>query len=230
MFTPARLGHPAGLRPPARLELPAGLRPLDCDGLCSFGGVIESCSPHLEFGCSCDSPRCCGFLWSFGFCSAPRRYLVSYHRIIDHLPFICLDHGVKREVAVGRRCGFGGKTRTQNTGQGRAPSVLLRWHPKAIRTRVTRLLMCTIAAATFVLAIAAPLFLPKQAWAADDVALLAMKTLANRRSDILAQVPLSVTGPLVKSSATSMASILAVTVCIALIACILMATWRRGKH
>lgn len=53
-FTPARLGQPAGLRPPARLELPAWLRPLDCDGLCSFGGVIESCSPHLEFGCSCD--------------------------------------------------------------------------------------------------------------------------------------------------------------------------------
>ena len=59
-FTPvrlgllARLGQPAWLRPPGRLELPAGLRPLDCDGLCSFGGVIESCSPHLEFGCSCD--------------------------------------------------------------------------------------------------------------------------------------------------------------------------------
>lgn len=131
---------------------------------------------------------------------------------------------------MGRRCGFGGKTRTQNTGQGRTLSVLLRLHPKAIHARVTRLLMCTIAAATFVLAIAAPLFLPKQAWATDDVALLAMKTLANRRSDILAETPLSFTGPLVKSGATSVAPILAVTVCIALIACILMATWRRGKH
>lgn len=90
--------------------------------------------------------------------------------------------------------------------------------------------MRTIAAATFVLAIAASLFLPKQARAADDVALLAMKTLAGRRSDILAETPLSVTGPLVKSGATSMAPILAVTVCIALIACILMAIWRRGKH
>lgn len=90
--------------------------------------------------------------------------------------------------------------------------------------------MCTIAAATFILAIAAPLFLPKQAWAADDVTLLAMKTLANRRSDILAQAPLSVTGPLVKSGTTSVAPILAVTVCIALIACILVAIWRRGKH
>lgn len=90
--------------------------------------------------------------------------------------------------------------------------------------------MRTIAAATFVLAIAAPLFPPKQAWAADDVALLAMRTLANRRSDILAQAPLSVTGPLVKTGTTSMAPILAATVCIALIACILMAIWRRGKH
>ena len=66
MFMPARLGptarlgSPARLRPPSRLGLPAGLslparlRPLDYDGLCSFGGVIESCSPHLEFGCSCD--------------------------------------------------------------------------------------------------------------------------------------------------------------------------------
>ena len=90
--------------------------------------------------------------------------------------------------------------------------------------------MRTIAAATFVLAIAAPLFLPKQAWAADDVALLAMKTLAGHRSDILAETPLSVTGPLVKSDTTSMAPILAVTVCIALIACILMAIWRRRKH
>lgn len=215
---------------PARLGLLAGLRPLDCDGPCSFGEVIESCSLHLEFGCSCDSPRHCGFLWSFSFCSALRRYLVSYHRIIDHLPFICLDHGVKREAAMGRRCGFGGKTRTQNTGQGRAPSVLLKWLPKAIHTRGTRLPMCTIAAATFVLAIAASLFLPKQAWAADGVALLAMRTLANRRSDILAQTPLSVTGPLVKTGATSTAPILAVTVCIALIACILMAIWRRGKH
>lgn len=235
-FTPvrlgllARLGQPAWLKPPGRLELPAGLRPLDCDGLCSFGGVIESCSPHLEFDCSCDSPRRCGFLWSFSFCSALRRYLVSYHRIIDHLPSICLDHGVKREVAMGRRCGFGGKTRTQNTGQGRTLSVLLRLHPKAIHARVTRLLMCTIAAATFVLAIAAPLFLPKQAWAADDMALLAMRTLANHRSGILAQTPQSVTGPLVRTGATSMAPILAVTVCIALIACILMAIWRRGKH
>lgn len=131
---------------------------------------------------------------------------------------------------MGRRCGFGGKTRTQNTGQGRAPSVLLRWHPKAIHVRVTRLLVCTIAAATFVLAIAAPLFLPKQAWATDDVALFAMKTLASRRSDILAQTPLSVTGPLVRTGTASMAPMLAVTVCIALIACILMATWRRGKH
>lgn len=131
---------------------------------------------------------------------------------------------------MGRRCGFGGKTRTQNTDQGRAPSVLLRWHPKAIHARVTRLPICTIAAATFVLAIAAPLSLPKQTWATDDVALLTMKTLANRRSDILAQTPLSVTGPLVKTGATSMAPILAVTVCIALIACILMAIWRRGKH
>ena len=233
---PARLGPTArlellaGLRPPTRLGRPARPRPLDCDGPCSFGGAIESCSPHLEFDCSCDSPRRCGFLWSFSFCSDLRRHLVSYNRIIDHLPFICLDHGVKREVAMGGRCGFGGKTRTQNTGQGRAPSVLLRWHPKAIRTRVTRLLMRTIAAATFVLAIAAPLFLPKQARAADDVALLAMKTLAGRRSDILAETPLSVTGPLVKSGATSMTPILAVTVCIALIACILMAIWRRGKH
>lgn len=131
---------------------------------------------------------------------------------------------------MGRRCGFGGKTRTQNTGQGRAVSVLLKWLPKATHTRVTRLLICTIAAATFVLAIAASLFLPKQAWAADDVALLAMKTLANRRSDILAQTPLSVTGPLVRTGATSTAPILAVTVCIALIACILFAIWRRGKH
>ena len=131
---------------------------------------------------------------------------------------------------MGRRCGFGGKTRTQNTGQGRAPSVLLRRHPKAIHARVTRLLICTIAAATFVLAIAASLFLPKQAWAADGVALLAMRTLANRRSGILAQTPLSVTGPLVKTGATSTAPILAVTVCIALIACILIAIWRRGKH
>lgn len=90
--------------------------------------------------------------------------------------------------------------------------------------------MRTIAAATFVLAIAAPLFLPKQAWAADDVASLAMRTLANRRSDILAQTPLSVTGPLVRTGATSTAPILAVTVCIALIACILFAIWRRGKH
>lgn len=90
--------------------------------------------------------------------------------------------------------------------------------------------MRTIAAATFILAIAAPLFLPKQAWAADDVVLLAMRTLANRRSDILAQTPLSVTGPLVKTGATSMAPILAVMVCIALIACILIAIWRRGKH
>lgn len=48
VFMPARLG------PTTRLGLPAGLRPLDCDGPCSFGGVIESCSPHLEFGCSCD--------------------------------------------------------------------------------------------------------------------------------------------------------------------------------
>lgn len=233
---PARLGPTArlellaGLRPPTRLGRPARPRPLDCDGPCSFGGAIESCSPHLEFDCSCDSPRRCGFLWSFSFCSALRRYLVSYPRIIDHLPFICLDHGVKREVAMGRRCGFGDKTRTQNTGQGRAPSVLPRWHPKAINARVTRLLMRTIAAATIVLAIAASLFLPKQAWAADDVVLLAMRTLANRRSDILAQTPLSVTGPLVKSGATSVAPILAVTVCIALIACILMAIWRRGKH
>lgn len=232
----ARLGSPARLRPPSRLGLPAGLslparpRPLDCDGPCSFGEVIESCSQHLGFGCSCDSPRHCGFLWSFSFCSALRRYLVSYHRIIDHLPSICLDHGVKREAAMGRRCGFGGKTRTQNTGQGRVPSVLPRWHPKAIRTRVTRLLMRTIAAATFILAIAASLFLPKQAWAADDVVLLAMRTLANRRSDILAQTPLSVTGPLVRTGATSTAPILAVTVCIALIACILFAIWRRGKH
>ncbi len=215
---------------PARLGLLAGLRPLDCNGLCSFDEVIESCSQHLKFGCSCDSPRRCGFLWSFSFCSTLRRYLVSYHRIIDHLPSICLGHGVKREAAMGRRCGFGGKTRTQNTGQGRAPSVLLRCHPKAIHTRVTRLLICTIAAATFVLAIAASLFLPKQAWAADGVALLAMRTLANRRSDILAQTPLSVTGPLVKTGATSTAPILAVTVCIALIACILFAIWRRGKH
>lgn len=230
MFMPARLGLLAGLRPPARLGRPARLGPLDCDGPCSFGEVIESCSLHLEFGCSCDSPRRCSFLWSFSFCSALRRYLVSYPRIIDHLPFICLDHGVKREVAMGRRCGFGDKTRTQNTGQGRAPSVLLRRHPKAINARVTRLLMCTIAAATFVLAIAAPLFLPKQAWAADDMALLAMKTLASRRSGIFAQTPLSVTGPLVRTGATSMAPILAVTVCIALIACILMAIWRRGKH
>lgn len=129
-----------------------------------------------------------------------------------------------------RRCGFGGKTRTQNTGQSRALGVLLRWHPKAINARVTRLLICTIAAATFVLAIAASLFLPKQAWAADGVALLAMRTLTNRRSDILAQTPLSVTGPLIKTGATSMAPILAVTVCIALIACILIAIWRRGKH
>lgn len=90
--------------------------------------------------------------------------------------------------------------------------------------------MCTIAAATFILAIAAPLFLPKQAWATDDVALLAMKTLANRRSDILAETPLSVTGPLVRTGTASMAPMLTVTVCIALIACILMATWRRGKH
>lgn len=90
--------------------------------------------------------------------------------------------------------------------------------------------MRTIASATFVLAIAAPLFLPQQAWAADGVALLAMRTLANRRSDILAQTPLSVTGPLVKTGATSMAPILAVTVCIALIACILIAIWTRGKH
>ena len=108
MFMPARLGptarlgSPARLRPASRLGLPAGLslparpRPLDCDGPCSFGEVIESCSQHLGFGCSCDSPRHCGFLWSFSFCSALRRYLVSYHRIIDHLPFICLDHGVKR--------------------------------------------------------------------------------------------------------------------------------------
>lgn len=233
---PARLGPTArlellaGLRPPARLGRPARPRQLDCDGPCSFGEVIESCSPHLEFGCSCDSPRRCGFLWSFSFCSALRRYLVIYHRIIDHLPSICLDHGVKREAAMGRRCGFGGKTRTQNTGQGRAPSVLLRWHPKAIHTRVTRLLICTIAAATFVLAIAASLFPLKQAWAADGVALLAMRTLANRRSNILAQTPLSVTGPLVKTGATSMAPILAVMVCIALIACILIAIWRRGKH
>lgn len=224
VFMPARLG------PPARLGRPARPKPLDCDGLCSFGEVIESCSLHLEFGCSCDSPRRCSFLWSFSFCSALRRYLVSYHRIIDHLPFICLGHGVKREVAMGRRCGFGGKTRTQNTGQGRAPSVLPRWHPKAINARVTRLLMRTIAAATFVLAIAAPLFLPKQAWAADDVALLAMRTLANHRSGILAQTPLSVTGPLVRTGVTSTAPILAVTVCIALIACILIAIWRRGKH
>ena len=236
VFMPARLGPPArlgllaGLRPPARLGRPARPRPLDCDGPCSFGGAIESCSPHLEFGCSCDSPRRCGFLWSFSFCSALRRYLVSYPRIIDHLPSICLDHGVKREAAMGRQCGFGGKTRTQNTGQGRAPSVLPRWHPKAINARVTRLLMRTIAAATFVLAIAAPLFLPKQAWAADDVALLAMRTLANRRSDILAQTPLSVTGPLVRTGTASMVPMLAVTVCIALIACILMAIWRRGKH
>lgn len=56
----ARLGSPARLRPPSRLGLPAGLslparpRPLDCDGPCSFGEVIESCSQHLEFGCSCD--------------------------------------------------------------------------------------------------------------------------------------------------------------------------------
>lgn len=72
----ARLGPPARLRSPSRLGLPAGLslparpRPLDCDGLCSFGGAIESCSQHLEFGCSCDSPRRCSFLWSFSFCSA----------------------------------------------------------------------------------------------------------------------------------------------------------------
>ena len=233
---PARLGPTArlellaGLRPPTRLGRPARPRTLDCYELCSFGEVIESCSQNFEFGCSCDSPRRCGFLWSFSFCSALRRYLVSYHRIIDHLPSICLDHGVKREAAMGRRCGFGGKTRTQNTGQRRAPGVLLRWHPKAIHTRGTRLLMRTIAAATFVLAIAAPLFLPKQAWAADGVALLAMRTLANRRSGILAQTPLSVTGPLVKTGATSMAPILAVMVCIALIACILIAIWRRGKH
>lgn len=90
--------------------------------------------------------------------------------------------------------------------------------------------MCTIAAATFVLAIAVPLFLPKQAWAADDVAFLAMKTLADRRSDILTETPLSVTGPLVRTGAASMAPMLAVTVCISLIACILMAIWRRGKH
>lgn len=135
MFMPARLGptarlgSPARLRPASRLGLPAGLnlparpRPLDCDGPCSFGEVIESCSLYLEFGCSCDSPRRCSFLWSFSFCSALRRYLVSYPRIIDHLPFICLDHGVKREVAMGRRCGFGDKTRTQNTGQGRAERI-----------------------------------------------------------------------------------------------------------
>lgn len=60
VFMPARLGPPArlgllaGLRPPARLGRPARLRPLDCDGPCSFGGTIESCLPHLEFGCSCD--------------------------------------------------------------------------------------------------------------------------------------------------------------------------------
>ena len=90
--------------------------------------------------------------------------------------------------------------------------------------------MRTIAAATFVLAIAAPLFLTKQAWAADYVASLAMRTLANRRSDILAQTPLSVTGPLVRTGTASMVPMLAVTVCIALIACILIAIWRRGKH
>lgn len=54
VFMPARLGPTARLGLPAGLSLPARPRPLDCDGPCSFGGAIGSCSPHLEFGCSCD--------------------------------------------------------------------------------------------------------------------------------------------------------------------------------
>lgn len=54
VFMPARLGPTTRLGLPAGLSLPARPRPLDCDGLCSFGGAIESCLLHLEFGCSCD--------------------------------------------------------------------------------------------------------------------------------------------------------------------------------